>query len=162
MKKIKANNPFSIYENQAKSLYKLLIQHPNKWLAQEFIVTALPNHFKAVNNPNGGTDVCRDIWGAANYINQSLEYGSIVVIQKRRYKLATLDEAKKYYNKLKRDALSKLWRAGFITFKIKNDGQMNLFNLTKDSSNFIDEKTFQNSAQIAIESIMNNIQMLKR
>jgi hypothetical protein len=39
---------------------------------------------------------------------------------------------------------------------------MNLFNLTKDSSNFIDEKTFQNSAQIAIESIMNNIQMLKR
>jgi len=162
MKRTRKSNSFVIYENQAKALYGLLIEHPNKWLAQEFIVATLPNHFKAVKNPNGGTDVCRDIWGAANYINQSLEYGSIVVIQKRRYKLATLEEAQKYYNKLKRDALSKLWRAGFITFKIKTDGQIDLFNLTKDSSNFIDEKTFQNSAQIAIDSIMNNIQMLKR
>lgn len=123
---------------QANKLYTLLNEHKGHFITQEYICSVLPHHFKAANNTAGGTDICRDIWTAVQYINYSDDFGNIVMIKNRTYKIANIDESEAYYKNLRSNGIKQLVRAKFVRDKNRNIGQLSLFDF-QNKTDEIDE-----------------------
>ncbi len=123
---------------QANKLYTLLIEHKGQFITQEYICSRLPHYFKAVKNTDGGTDICRDIWTAVQYINYSDDFDNIVMIKNRSYKIANSAESEAYYKNLRSNGIKQLVRAKFVRDKNRNIGQLSLFDF-QNQADEIDE-----------------------
>lgn len=119
-------------KKRADVLWKILQDNEGHYIAQEYICSIHPVYFKWVNNTSGGTDGCREIWNTIQYINYSPEYDGVVLIKNRQYKIATDDEAEKFYKTIRKNGIKKLVRAKYINEKLANKNQLSLFDYSEE------------------------------
>ena len=143
---------------QANKLYRLLIEHKGQFISQEYICSRLPQYFKAVKNTAGGTDICRDIWTAVQYINYSDDFGNIVMIKNRSYKIADSKESESYYKNLRSNGIKQLVRAKFVRDKNKNIGQLCLFDFQNQAEE-LDEIELEKVVDLVYEQLKTNAKL---
>lgn len=77
-------------------------------------------------------DPCKMVWKDIITINASSEIEKIIIIDNFTYRLATEEEAKAYYERLRLKALKAMARAYCVKMKIKADGQGKLISCHGD------------------------------
>lgn len=138
---------YSDLSNNAQKLLDFLLETPDLWVSQEDICTNLPNEFKA-KIPKKGSCICRDIWTAVNEINEKTNIE--VLINKRRYKIATKEEAIQALQKLWYNSIQpKIDRVNRLKEKINTDGRGDLISFFNgDGNRFNDNFLNENDIEI--------------
>lgn len=111
-------------------IYRIIRKHtsedPKGYATQKEIFDEvngeMPGSLRWVSN-KGTHDPCFPIWSTVSKLNQSPEIEKIIVIDDFKYYLATKEEAERYIENLKDQAMRKLKRASSIMRKYGMDGQ---------------------------------------
>lgn len=121
---MKDNNKKSELTPTQWSLYSLLKSDPSKWWTQEEIC----KHIKAYHYTDDERNHCVSIGDDQRAINESFVVDKIIVTDKHCFKIATLEEYKKYRAKLIRRIKNAVAQVRNWDSKYERNGQYKLFN----------------------------------
>ncbi len=125
-------------KTSATVFYEYLLENPGRFVTQEELCRALPEHFPYIE-PKNGTTLNRKFGHVVDFINESVEDFPIVVVTKKRsYKLATKKEAKTFLKNEWRKVNNKIGRLLSFGKKLNLDSQADLQSLI-----YGDELTFR-------------------
>lgn len=120
-------------KTSATVFYEYLLENPGRFVTQEELCRALPEHFPYIE-PKNGTTLNRKFGHVVDFINESVEDFPILVITKNRsYKFANDIEAKEDIKRDERNLEKAYQRLANKKRKVKQNNTADLITTTPGS-----------------------------